>query len=56
MRRTQIHKILKSYGQWMQYSVFECELTDTVYQAAIALEQSDRQIRIASASTSLLLL
>ena len=30
-RRTKIHKILKSYGQWMQYSVFECSLTDTQY-------------------------
>jgi CRISPR-associated protein Cas2 len=30
-RRTKIHKILKSYGQWMQFSVFECELTDTQY-------------------------
>jgi CRISPR-associated protein Cas2 len=30
-RRTKIHKILKSYGQWMQYSVFECDLTDTQY-------------------------
>ena len=30
-RRTKIHKILKSYGQWMQYSVFECNLTDTQY-------------------------
>lgn len=30
-RRTQIHKILKSYGQWMQFSVFECHLTDTQY-------------------------
>ena len=30
-RRTKIHKILKSYGQWMQYSVFECELTNTQY-------------------------
>ncbi|MEQ9359931.1 MAG: CRISPR-associated endonuclease Cas2 [Coleofasciculus chthonoplastes F2-STO-03] len=28
-RRTKIHSILKSYGQWMQYSVFECSLTDT---------------------------
>ncbi|MEX0269390.1 CRISPR-associated endonuclease Cas2, partial [Leptolyngbyaceae cyanobacterium UHCC 1019] len=26
-RRTKIHKILKSYGQWMQFSVFECDLT-----------------------------
>jgi CRISPR-associated protein Cas2 len=30
-RRTKVHKILKSYGQWMQYSVFECELTDSQY-------------------------
>ena len=30
-RRTKIHKILKSYGQWVQYSVFECDLTDTQY-------------------------
>jgi len=30
-RRTKIHKILKSYGQWMQYSVFECNLTATQY-------------------------
>ena len=30
-RRTKIHSILKSYGQWMQYSVFECNLTDTQY-------------------------
>jgi len=28
-RRTKIHKALKSYGQWMQYSVFECRLTTT---------------------------
>lgn len=27
-RRTKIHSILKSYGQWMQYSLFECDLTD----------------------------
>lgn len=30
-RRTKIHNILKSYGQWMQYSVFECDLTQTQY-------------------------
>lgn len=30
-RRTKLHKILKSYGQWMQYSVFECDLTETQY-------------------------
>ena len=26
-RRTKIHKALKSYGEWMQYSIFECNLT-----------------------------
>jgi CRISPR-associated protein Cas2 len=30
-RRTRIHKILKSYGQWMQFSLFECNLTETQY-------------------------
>jgi CRISPR-associated protein Cas2 len=30
-RRTKIHKVLKSYGQWMQFSVFECDLTETQY-------------------------
>ena len=30
-RRTKIHKALKSYGQWMQFSLFECNLTETQY-------------------------
>ncbi len=30
-RRTKIHNILKSYGEWVQYSVFECALTNTQY-------------------------
>ncbi|MBD1935751.1 CRISPR-associated endonuclease Cas2 [Microcoleus sp. FACHB-68] len=30
-RRTKIHKVLKSYGQWVQYSIFECDLTETQY-------------------------
>ena len=30
-RRTKIHDILSSYGQWMQYSLFECNLTKTEY-------------------------
>ncbi|HIK11915.1 MAG TPA: CRISPR-associated endonuclease Cas2 [Oscillatoriaceae cyanobacterium M33_DOE_052] len=30
-RRNKIHKVLKSYGQRVQYSVFECQLTDTQY-------------------------
>jgi CRISPR-associated protein Cas2 len=30
-RRTRIHRILKSFGQWVQYSVFECDLTRGQY-------------------------
>ncbi|MBD2521755.1 CRISPR-associated endonuclease Cas2 [Nostoc sp. FACHB-133] len=30
-RRTKIHSVLKSYGQWMQLSVFECNITSTQY-------------------------
>jgi len=30
-RRTKIHNVLKSYGQWMQYSVFECDLSESQY-------------------------
>ena len=30
-RRTKIHKVLSSYGQWMQFSVFECDLTRAQY-------------------------
>lgn len=30
-RRTKIHSVLKSYGQWVQLSVFECQLTATQY-------------------------
>lgn len=26
-RRTAIHKVLKNYGEWIQYSVFECNIT-----------------------------
>jgi CRISPR-associated protein Cas2 len=42
-RRTKVHKILKSYGQWMQYSVFECDLTDPQY--AKLRSRLDRLIR-----------
>ena len=27
-RRSKIHKLLTGYGTWVQYSVFECFLTD----------------------------
>lgn len=30
-RRTRIHRTLKSFGQWMQYSVFECDLSRAQY-------------------------
>ena len=30
-RRGRIHRIWKSFGQWMQYSVFECDLTRAQY-------------------------
>jgi len=30
-RRTKIHKALKSYGEWVQYSVFECPLEKKDY-------------------------
>ena len=30
-RRTKLHKTLKSYGQWMQFSLFECDLTEKEY-------------------------
>ncbi|RMD59185.1 CRISPR-associated endonuclease Cas2 [Candidatus Parcubacteria bacterium] len=27
-RRTKIHKLLSGYGEWTQYSLFECYLSD----------------------------
>lgn len=27
-RRTKVHKVLCGFGQWTQYSLFECFLTD----------------------------
>lgn len=30
-RRTRVHKALMSYGQWVQYSVFECDLEVAKY-------------------------
>jgi len=31
-RRTKLHKVLKNYGEWMQYSVFECQVSEKEYQ------------------------
>ena len=30
-RRTRIHKTLKNFGEWVQFSVFECNLTKQQY-------------------------
>ncbi|MCP4398319.1 MAG: CRISPR-associated endonuclease Cas2 [bacterium] len=30
-RRTKIHKTLKNYGFWIQYSVFECDIEKKDY-------------------------
>ena len=30
-RRSRVHRILKNFGQWVQYSVFECRLTRAQY-------------------------
>jgi CRISPR-associated protein Cas2 len=30
-RRTKVHKILSGFGQWTQYSLFECYLSEKEY-------------------------
>lgn len=30
-RRTKVHKTLSGFGQWTQYSLFECHLNDKQY-------------------------
>ena len=30
-RRTKIHKALKAYGEWTQFSIFECNLSKKDY-------------------------
>lgn len=30
-RRTKVHKALSGFGQWTQYSLFECHLNDKQY-------------------------
>jgi CRISPR-associated protein Cas2 len=30
-RRTRVHRVLSGYGQWTQYSLFECRLTRRQY-------------------------
>ena len=43
-RRNRIFKALKNFGQWMQYSVFECELNKTDF-----LKLKDRLDRLIEA-------
>ena len=31
-RRQKVHALLSGYGQWVQFSVFECVLTSAKYQ------------------------
>ena len=47
-RRMKVHRILKDYGQWMQYSVFECRIDGAVYlrlrarlEEVVALDKGD---------------
>lgn len=42
-RRTRIHKILRGFGRWTQYSVFECHLTDK--QLVLLRARLDRHIK-----------
>ena len=30
-RRNKVHKALKNYGSWIQYSVFECDISKVDY-------------------------
>ena len=32
-RRQKIHNLLKDYGRWVQYSVFECEISEKAHRA-----------------------
>jgi len=49
-RRTKVHKTLSGYGQWTQYSLFECFLTEKQYvqlrqRLANILEESLDSVR-----------
>ena len=49
-RRTKIHKTLKDFGTWIQYSVFECELKEKEYlqlrnRLNKAIDKSEDNIR-----------
>lgn len=49
-RRTKVHKILSGFGQWTQYSLFECYLSEKEYLQLRAkmdtiLEESHDSVR-----------
>jgi CRISPR-associated protein Cas2 len=50
-RRTRLHKMLSGYGQWTQYSVFECFLTAVQFaklqtQLEMLIKPDEDSIRI----------
>ena len=42
-RRTKVHKILSGFGQWIQFSLFECFLTEK--QLLSLRQRLDRQLQ-----------
>ena len=42
-RRTKIHKTLSGFGQWTQFSLFECFLTDKQY--LLLRQRLDRHLK-----------
>lgn len=42
-RRTKVHKILSGFGQWTQYSLFECHLT--AKEMLILRQKLDQHLR-----------
>jgi CRISPR-associated protein Cas2 len=49
-RRTKVHKVLSGFGQWTQYSLFECYLSEKQYLQLRArldkiLEESSDSVR-----------
>ena len=50
-RRTRLHKLLCGYGEWKQYSVFECFLTAVQFaklqaQIEVLIKPSEDSVRI----------
>lgn len=48
-RRTKVHKILSGFGQWIQFSLFECYLTEKehlILQAKLEAVLDETQDRV----------